>query len=87
MQKLYQPRFTLMNKEVDSWKMDDAGHWYHNTATHSGATGLNPVCAVRLQTWFFHPTRWPVGECLNAKPTAEWTGFLLTELNTAWKGL
>lgn len=45
------------------WKM-----W--GTATHSSATGLNPVCAA-----FLRAAQWLVGECLKAKPTAEGTDF------------
>ena len=76
-----------MNKEVDLWELDDEGHWHHNTGPHSSATGLNPVCAASFKVRFLSAAQQLVGECLNAKPTAEWTGFLLAELNTMWKGL
>lgn len=74
-----------MNKEVDLWELDDAGHWHCNMAPYSSATGLNSICAALLKMWFLSAAQWPVGECLNAKPTVEWTGFLLAELT--WKGL
>lgn len=88
-QKLYQSMSTLMNKQVDLWEVDDARHCHQNTAPHSSESqfGLNPVCAARLEMWFLSAAQWPVGQCLNAKPTAEWTGSLLAELNAIWEGL
>lgn len=81
MQQLYQPRSTLLNKEVDLWELGDAGHWHQDTAAYSSATGLNPVCAARLEMWFLSAAQQLAGECLKAKPTAEWAGVLLAELN------
>lgn len=57
---------TLMNKEVKLQELEDAGHWHHNTATHSSATDLNPVCAACLKMWLLGAAQWLVAECLNA---------------------
>lgn len=87
MQKLYQPRSILMNKEVDLWELDDAGHWPHDMTARSSATALSPVSAARLEMRFLRAAQRLAGEGVNGRATAEWTGFLLAGLNVMWKGL
>lgn len=63
-----------------SEELDDAGHWHHNTAPHSSATGLSLACAACVKMQYISAAQQLVGEHLNAKPATVRTRFLLSEL-------